>query len=120
MKKFYSKPRIISDGLLAELASPNNSAITGHWDDKTIAMLAIAVPEMASELLRNRADAPLSFAIHPAAAKQSVERARTIICDANPIHPRTLKTACQTLFLHSSGSFERTAAAEILREMEAA
>jgi hypothetical protein len=109
---------LITDQLLTELASPDCQASMGEWDDETRAMMAVAVPEMAAELLQRRA--ALCIAIHPEAAQQSVERARAIIRAPDPIAPRALMAACQTLLMHSRNAAERSAARDIIKEMEAA
>jgi len=109
---------LITDQLLAELAAPNAQASIGEWDVETRALLAVAIPEMAAELVQHRA--PPCAAIHREAAQQSVERARAIIRAPDPIAPRTLMAACQTLLMHSRDAAELTAAKQIIKEMEAA
>ena len=109
---------LITDQLLAELAAPDYQSSMGEWDDETRALLAAAVPEMAAELLQRRA--ALCIAIHPEAAKQSVERARGLLRSPDPIHPRALIAACQALVHHSPDAEERAAASQALAEMEPA
>lgn len=109
---------LITDQLLAELAAPDAQASMGEWDAETRALLAVAVPEMASELLQRRQG--LCIAIRPEAAQQSVDRARAIIRAPDPIALRDLMAACQTLLMHSRDATERSAARDIIAEMEAA
>lgn len=109
---------LITNKLLAELATPNAQAVLGDWDDEARAILAVAIPEMAAELMQRRAS--LCIAIHPEAAQQSVERARAVIRTQNPIAARTLMAACQTLMMHSPDAAEQLAAKDIITEMEAA
>jgi hypothetical protein len=116
--QFFNKTPLLSTPLLTELATPNNQAITGDWDDETRAILAAAVPEMAAELMKRHA--ALCVAIHPEAAQQSVERARAIIRATDPVAPRTLMAVCQTLLMHSRDAAELSAATDIIAQMEAA
>lgn len=109
---------LLTDQLLTELAAPDAQASMGEWDDETRAILAVAIPEMASELLQRRAT--LCIAIHPDAAQQSVERAREIIRAPDPIAPRALMAACQTLVVNSRDAAERAAAHDIITQLEAA
>ncbi len=109
---------LITNQLLAELAAPDAQAGTGEWDDETRAMLAMAIPEMAAELLHRRQ--ALCIAIHPNAAQQSLDRARDIIRAPEPISLRALMAACQTLLMHSRDAIELSAARDIIKEMEAA
>lgn len=109
---------LITSQLLAELAAPDTQASMGEWDAETRAMLAVAIPEIAAELLQHRAT--LRRAIHPQAAQQSTERARAIIRAPDPIPPRTLMAACQTLLMHSRDAAELSAARDIIADMEAA
>lgn len=109
---------LITDQLLAELAAPDAQASMGEWDDETHALLAVAIPEMAAELQQRRA--ALCIAIHPEAAQQSLERARSVIREPDPISPHKLMAACQTLLMHSRDAAERSAAKQIIAEMEVA
>lgn len=109
---------IVTDQLLADFAAAGPMEYLGEWDDETRAMLAMAIPEMAAELLQRRQ--ALCIAIHPEAAQQSVERARAIIRAPDPISPRALMAACQTLLMHSRDAAELSAARDIIKEMEAA
>ena len=45
---------LITDQLLAELTAPDAQASMGEWDDETRALLAVAIPEIARELLTRR------------------------------------------------------------------
>lgn len=109
---------LITDQALAEMAAPDVQACMGEWDDATRAFLAIAIPEMAAELLQRRQ--ALCIAIHPKAAEQSIERARAIIRAPDPISQRDLMAACRSLLTHSRDAGERSAALAIIAEMEAA
>jgi len=109
---------LITDQLLAEMAAPDVQASMGEWDDEARAFLAIAIPEMAAELLQRRQ--ALCIAVHPKAAQQSIERAREIIRAPDPISQRELMAACQTLLMHSRDADEQAAARNIIAEMEAA
>ncbi|MEH6521196.1 hypothetical protein [Sulfitobacter sp.] len=111
-----NKPTITSE-LLANLAKPNSQELLGEWDKATRALLAIAIPEMAAELIQRRST--LAPVIHPDAAFQAIERARAIIHAPDPIEPHTLKVACQTLVHHSRNASEREAAAQIIKELAA-
>ena len=115
---FSNNPPLITDQLLAKLAAPDAQDCMGEWDDETRALLAVAIPEMAAELLQRRA--ALCIAIRPKAAQQSVERARAIIRGPDSIAPRTLMAACQTLLMHSRDAAELSAARDIIKQMEAA
>lgn len=106
---------LITDQLLAELAAPDAQASMGEWDDETGALLAVAIPEMAAELQQRRA--ALCIAIRPEAAQQSLERARAIIRAPDPIAPRLLMAACQSLLMHSRDAAERAAASHLINEM---
>jgi hypothetical protein len=109
---------LLTDQLLAELAAPDSHASMGEWDVEARALLAVAVPEMAAELLLRRQ--ALSIVIHPDAARKSVERARAIIRAPDPIEPRQLMIAAQTLLRHSRCASERAVAKQLVAEMEAA
>ncbi len=108
----------ITNTTLLELANPSVQESLVGWDDETCAFLAVAIPEMAKEILQFRE--ALCIAIHPEAAQQSLERARAIIRAPDPITPRTLMAACQTLLMHSRDAAEQSAAKQIIKEMEAA
>lgn len=125
--------KLITDRLLAELAAPNAQDSLGEWDHKTRAMLAVAIPEMAAELLRMRHVGQIRQAQaethartmrnrkgHAHTTQQSLQRARDIIRAPDPIPARTLVSACQTLLMHSQDAAERSAAQQIIKEMEAA
>lgn len=115
----HANTPLITDQMLAELAAPGAQAIMGEWDDKTRAFLAVAIPEMATDLLRRRR-ADLTIAIHPAAAAQSLAVARHIIRAPDPIPPSKLFAACQTLLQHSTFAEERAAATDVLSQLKAA
>lgn len=110
---------LITDQLLAELAAPDHQASMGEWDDKTRALLATAIPEMARELLTRRT-AALTIAIHPKAAAQSLEAARRILRAPDPINSRRLVMACRSIMLHSKDAAEYNAAKDVLAQIEAA
>lgn len=114
-----AKPALISDQLLEEMATPAYQSGIGEFDEATRAMLAVALPEMAHELLRHRR-AALSFAIHPDAAAQSLETAKTTLRSSDPIPARKLAAACSTIIAHSQNTAELSAAKVILEQLQAA
>lgn len=111
---------LLSDDLLQSLANPVGTAVTGDWDIQTRAMLAVIIPQMAAELLVTRHRCGIVLRPDPKAVEQSLEDARALIRSADPVHPRQLRMACETLLLHSKYADERTAADHVLREMREA
>lgn len=112
-------PPLLTDTLLAELANPDSYQVCGEFTAEALALLGTAVPEMARELLQRRSAAP-TLAVHPQAARQSLDQARRMIRDKAPIHPMMLRVVCQTLLTHSTFADERAAASDILKQLEAA
>lgn len=116
---------LLTDALLAELAAPNAQASLGEWDDKTRALLAVAVPELAANELKRRAADRGAHRRHTKnvqshVAAQSLRRARALVRAPDPIAPRDLIAACRTLLMLSRDAAERAAAQDIITEMETA
>lgn len=116
---------LVSDDLLAELANPDYHQQCGDFDAETRAMLAIALPEICSELLRWRKasqgrSAALTLALSWEAIEIRLTDARRTIRAPDPIHPRTLTAACETLLRHSTDAAERAAASNVLAQMQEA
>lgn len=109
--------------ILTELATPDSQAMLGEWDAPTRALLSVAIPEMATELLLRRAcdDAghptPLNLR-HQITAAQSLSRARQIVRAAPPLHPGELALACRTILQHSQNASERNAASDVLSQIQ--
>lgn len=116
---------LVSDDLLAELANPDYHQQCGEFDAETRAMLAVALPEICSELLRWRQTAAnrpfaLALALRSAAIEARLTDARRAISAIDPIPPHTLTTACETLLRHSTDAAERAAASDVLAQMQVA
>lgn len=116
---------LVSDDLLAELANPNYHQQCGEFDAETRAMLATALPEICRELLRWRqvaANRPfaLALALRSEAIENRLTDARRAIRAPDPIHPRALIAACETLLRHSTEAAERAAASDVLAQMQEA
>lgn len=116
---------LVSDDLLAELANPNYHQQCGDFDAETRAMLATALPEICSELLRWRQTAAnhpfaLALALRSEAIENRLTEARRAIRAPDPIHPRALTAACETLLRHSTDAAERAAASDVLAQMQEA
>ncbi|WOI34744.1 hypothetical protein R1T40_08470 [Tritonibacter scottomollicae] len=116
---------LVGDDLLAELASPDYHQQCGEFDAETRAMLAVALPEICSELLRWRQTAAnrpfaLALALRSAAIEARLTDARRAIRAPDPIHPRALTAACETLLRHSADAAERAAASDALAQMQEA
>jgi len=116
---------LVSDDLLAELANPNYHQQCGDFDAETRALLAVALPEICSELLRWRqtaANRPFALArpLRSEAIEARLTDARRAIRAPEPIHPRALTAACETLLHHSTDAAERTAASDVLAQMQEA
>lgn len=116
---------LVSNDLLAELANPDFDAQRGEFDAVTRAMLATALPEICSELLRWRqAAANRPFALALALRSEAIEArltdARRAIRAPDPICPRALTAACETLLRHSTDAAERAAASHMLAQMQEA
>lgn len=113
---------LVSDVLLAELANPDYHAQCGDYDAETRALLATALPEICSELLRWRQTAAnrpfaLALALRSEAIETRLTDARRAIRAPDPIHPRALTAACETLLRHSTDAAERAAASDVLAQM---
>ncbi|WP_054462447.1 hypothetical protein [Phaeobacter sp. 11ANDIMAR09] len=116
---------LVSDDLLAELANPDYHQQCGEFDAETRAMLATALPEICSELLRWRQTAAnrpfaLALALRSEAIENRLTDARRAIRAPDPIHPRDLAAACETLLRHSTDASERAAASDVLAQMQEA
>jgi hypothetical protein len=116
---------LVSDDLLAELANPNENRQCGDFDAETRALLAMALPEICSELLRWRqAAANQPFALALALRSEAIEArltdARRAIRATDLTHPRALTAACETLLRHSTDATERAAASDVLAQMQEA
>lgn len=114
---------LVSDDLLAELANPDYQQQCGDFDAQTRAMLATALPEICSELLRWRQTAAnrpfaLALTLRSEAIKNRLANARRDIRAVDPIHSRTLTAACETLLRHSTDTAERIAASDVLEQMQ--
>lgn len=116
-------PPLISDAMLRAMAAPDYAASTGEFDAETRASLAIALPEMARELLGYRAHGAkvvtlaIPHAAPDAAAAQSLSRARAVVSSAHPVACTKLTAACRTIMALSTDPIERTAAAEVLADL---
>lgn len=116
---------LISDHLLTELANPDYARQCGDFDAETRAMLATALPEICNELLRWRQTAAnrpfaLALALRSEAIVAHLAGARRTIRAPDPIHPRALTAACETLLRHSTDAAERAAASDVLAQMQEA
>lgn len=116
---------LVSDDLLAELANPDYHQQCGDFDAETRAMLATALPEICSELLRWRKasqgrSAALTLALSWEAIDTRLTNARRTIRAPEPVAASTLKAACETLLRHSTDTAERFAATEVLSQMQEA
>ncbi len=114
---------LISDTLLAELAQPTPDQQRGEYDDKTRALLAMALPEICAELLRWRdtartRPAELALALRSESIAQLLEQSRRIIRAEAPDRA-ALITACAAILRHSQDATERDAAARVLGDMKA-
>lgn len=116
---------LVSDSLLVDLANPDFAAQCGDFDSQTCAMLAVALPEMARELLRWRRTAQgrrpaLSLALQWEAIDARLKDARRTIRSPGPISAPDLTAACETLLRHSTDAAERAAASDVLAQMQEA
>lgn len=113
---------LITNRILADLAAANTRATLGEWDTPSRTLLAVAIPEMATELLlrraRNDASAPSPpNQRHQINAAQSLSSARDIVRAAPPLRPGELAIACRTILQHSQNASERSAASSVLLRM---
>lgn len=114
---------IVGDQLLTDLATQRPGEERGEFSDTRRAILAMALPDIAAELLawrraaRNRPFA-LSLALRSDAIAARLDDARRTIRAPDPIFPRDLRDACETLVRHSSNPFERQAASEVLAQIK--
>ncbi|TDE34151.1 hypothetical protein [Antarcticimicrobium sediminis] len=116
---------LVSDNLLAQLADPDFDAQRGEFDAQTRALLAVALPEICSELLGWRQTASnrpfaLALALRSEAIEARLDQARHDIRAPEPVHPNTLTAACETLLRHSTDAAERSAAADVLAQIRRA
>ena len=116
---------LVSDDLLADLANPDYAQQCGEYDAQTCALLSAALPEIARELLRWRqaaANRPfaLALALRSEAIETRLTEARRTIRAPDPIRPRALTAACETLLRHSTDAAERAAASDVLAQMQEA
>lgn len=107
---------LITDEMLRDLASPNYAQSIGDWDAEHAALMSAAIPEIAAELLKRRAEPHATLN----ADAQSLRRAHDLLNTRQPIHPRALTAACQTIAQLSPDTEARHAAQDILKQMEAA
>lgn len=116
---------LVSNDLLAELASPDFNALRGEFDAKARALLATALPEICGELLRWREAAEerpnaLAMALRSQAVNTRLDAARSAIRSASWTSESALAEACETLLRHSTDTAERAAAADVLTQMREA
>lgn len=124
MRKTEVQP-LISDDLLTELANPDDARQRGDFDTETRALLAMALPEMARELLRWRQTAAnrpfaLALALRSEAIENNLAEARRTIRAPDPIPAGHLRAACETLLRHSTDAAERAAASDVLAQLKEA
>ncbi len=116
---------LVSDELLAELADPDYPQQCGDFDAETRAMLATALPEICSELLRWRQTAAnrpfeLSLALRSEAILKQLGEARAILRGPKVISEAELTAACETILRHSCNPAECDAASDVLAQMRGA
>lgn len=110
---------VISDELLARLATPEPGYERGEISADTQAMLVLALPEIARELLARRAARPipegaLCIALRPEAIETRLRKAREAIRSSRPLSPRELVAHATVLSIHSHDPLEVQAAFDVL------
>ncbi len=116
---------IVSDALLAEWAALDGPAQCGEFDAQATALLTTALPEICSELLcwrraaQGRQPAEM-LALSWEAIGARLYDARRTVRAPDPIAPEVLKQACDVLLRYSTDAAERSAASDLLAQMQEA
>lgn len=94
----------ISDDLLKRFANPSAQEQVGEFDPVTCAMLAVALPEICSELLKCR----------------QLDAARGLLFASGGTTVHDLTAACETILQHSGDANDRAAAQQVLGALKEA
>ncbi|WP_320178101.1 hypothetical protein [Roseovarius pacificus] len=117
--------QIVSDDTLRLLARHDPQRALGELDAEDQAILCMTLGDICDELLRWRKAArtrpsALALALRSEAIATRLENARRTIRAPGPLDQATLRAACETLLRHSTDPAERTAATEVLAQMQEA
>ncbi|MBQ4826585.1 hypothetical protein J4729_18840 [Leisingera sp. HS039] len=104
MKDTATTNPTIRDELLKRFANPSAQEQLGEFDDVTCAMLAVALPEICSELLNRR----------------QLDAARSFLFSSSGTNVHDLTAACETILQHSGDASDRAAAQQVLGALQEA
>ncbi|QBR35731.1 hypothetical protein ETW23_05830 [Leisingera sp. NJS201] len=119
MKDSATTSPTISDELLKRLANPTAQEQLGEFDEVSCAMLAVALPEICSELLkRRRNDEASRESLQATAREAALKRSRNIMRTPAPHTPRTVVRACETVMRLSTNAAERATASDVMAQAQ--
>ncbi|AUQ89369.1 MULTISPECIES: hypothetical protein [Phaeobacter] len=108
---------LISDDLLNRFANPTAPEQLGEYDPEIRAMLAVALPEICSELLTWRQNAAERAAHAQTTRREMVlKKSRSIVRTPAQHSARTVERACETVMRFSPSAAERETASQVLAQ----
>ena len=111
---------LVTDQFLLDMSLPSPLRDRGQLTEIEQAQLAMALPDMAAELLAYRSAARQTDAPDPVidATHSQLFLAYSVIRAAPPMPNAIVENACQIILTHSHSPYEIQAAREVLKSMQ--